>query len=400
MDKKRALWIYSTMNRIRKFEEKALQLFENNKLRGSVHLYIGEEAIAATVCSHMTDQDYITSTHRGHGHAIAKGATLDRALAELMGKATGYCKGRGGSMHIADLEKGNMGANAIVAGGVPIAVGGALAQKMKGEKHFTVAFFGDGASNQGTVHGVNFLRSIGGGLVYTCGLSNVGNAFVSPEEGVDDIFHGRLRFTPAENTGSFTRWENDDYVIGVHGEMRDASLFKDNLVLARTVSTTLNSKSIQITDTVENQGFETQPMMLTYHMNFGYPLVREGCEVWIPSCVVSPMNPAAEAGVGEWDQVTAPIDGYDENVFVHALRQNADGKVIAGLYNPALELGVQLAFDYQTLPYMVQWKCMRSGDYVLGIFPSNNHGYELVYLLFYAAVFPAAGYGCSPGKDE
>ena len=152
MDKKRALLIYATMNRIRKFEEKAVQLFENNKLRGSVHLYIGEEAIAATVCSHMTDQDYITSTHRGHGHAIAKGATLDRALAELMGKSTGYCKGRGGSMHIADLEKGNMGANAIVGGGVPIAVGGALAQKMKGEKHFTVTFFGDGASNQGTVH--------------------------------------------------------------------------------------------------------------------------------------------------------------------------------------------------------------------------------------------------------
>ncbi len=152
MDRERALRIYATMNRIRKFEEKAVQLFESNKLRGSVHLYIGEEAIAATVGSRMTDQDYITSTHRGHGHAIAKGATLDRALAELMGKATGYCKGRGGSMHIADLEKGNLGANAIVGGGVPIAVGGALAQKMKGEKHFTVAFFGDGASNQGTVH--------------------------------------------------------------------------------------------------------------------------------------------------------------------------------------------------------------------------------------------------------
>lgn len=152
MDKERALLIYATMNRIRKFEEKAVQLFEANKLRGSVHLYIGEEAIAATVGSLMTDRDYITSTHRGHGHAIAKGATLDRALAELMGKATGYCKGRGGSMHIADLEKGNLGANAIVGGGVPIAVGGALAQKMRGEKHFTVSFFGDGAANQGTVH--------------------------------------------------------------------------------------------------------------------------------------------------------------------------------------------------------------------------------------------------------
>ncbi len=160
MDQKRALWIYTTMNRIRKFEEKALQLFESNKLRGSVHLYIGEEAIAATVCSYMTDLDYITSTHRGHGHAIAKGAELDRALAELMGKATGYCKGRGGSMHIADLEKGNLGANAIVGGGVPIAVGGALAQKMKGEKHFTVTFFGDGGSNQGTVHESMNLASV------------------------------------------------------------------------------------------------------------------------------------------------------------------------------------------------------------------------------------------------
>ncbi len=152
VDQKRALWIYTTMNRIRKFEEKAVQLFESNKLRGSVHLYIGEEAIAATVCSSMSDLDYITSTHRGHGHAIAKGAALDRALAELMGKATGYCKGRGGSMHIADLEKGNLGANAIVGGGIPIAVGGALAQKMKGQKNFTVSFFGDGGSNQGTAH--------------------------------------------------------------------------------------------------------------------------------------------------------------------------------------------------------------------------------------------------------
>lgn len=150
--KERLISIYSTMNEIRKFEEKALSLFEQNKLRGSVHLYIGEEASAATVCSHLRDTDYITSTHRGHGHCIAKGAELGKAMAELMGKETGYCRGRGGSMHIADFSKGNLGANAIVGAGMPIAVGGALAAKMKGTDQIAVTFFGDGASNQGIFH--------------------------------------------------------------------------------------------------------------------------------------------------------------------------------------------------------------------------------------------------------
>lgn len=148
----RQLWIYEVMNKIRCFELKALQLFEEDKLRGSVHLYAGEEAIAATVCSLLRDEDYITSTHRGHGHCIAKGARLDKAMAELMGKATGYCKGRSGSMHIADFTKGNLGANAVVGGGIPIAVGAALAAKLRGSDQVAVSFFGDGASNQGIFH--------------------------------------------------------------------------------------------------------------------------------------------------------------------------------------------------------------------------------------------------------
>lgn len=152
IEKERAKKIYANMNRIRCFEMKALSLFESNKLRGSVHLYIGEEAVASTVCSSLRDEDYIASTHRGHGHCIAKGAQLDRAMAELMGKATGYCKGRSGSMHIADFSKGNLGANAIVGGGIPIAVGAALAAKMQKNGRVSVSFFGDGASNEGTFH--------------------------------------------------------------------------------------------------------------------------------------------------------------------------------------------------------------------------------------------------------
>jgi pyruvate dehydrogenase E1 component alpha subunit len=156
ISQEKQLWIYRVMNEIRYFEEKAYEFFLENKLRGSVHLYTGEEAVAAAVCSLLEDNDYITSTHRGHGHGIAKSGDLKAAMAELMGKETGFCKGRGGSMHIADLKKGNLGANAIVGAGIPIAVGGALAHAYRNEKNVSIAFFGDGASNQGTFHeGIN-----------------------------------------------------------------------------------------------------------------------------------------------------------------------------------------------------------------------------------------------------
>ncbi len=152
MDKKMMQEVHETMLTIRKFEECALRLFEENKLRGSVHLSIGQEAVAAVTGAYLRDEDYITSTHRGHGHAIAKGARPDKAMAELMGKETGYCGGRGGSMHIADVEKGNLGANAIVGGGIPHAAGAALSAQLRGTDQVAVTFFGDGAANEGIFH--------------------------------------------------------------------------------------------------------------------------------------------------------------------------------------------------------------------------------------------------------
>jgi pyruvate dehydrogenase E1 component alpha subunit len=151
-DRDLLLDIYLVMKQIRYFEERAFVFFQENKLRGSVHLCIGQEAISASIIGLLSDGDYITSTHRGHGHGIAKSRDLKSAFSELMGKETGFCHGRGGSMHICDLAKGNLGANAIVGGGLPIAVGGALAQKMRKMNNITVSFFGDGASNQGTFH--------------------------------------------------------------------------------------------------------------------------------------------------------------------------------------------------------------------------------------------------------
>ncbi|MBO6756329.1 MAG: thiamine pyrophosphate-dependent dehydrogenase E1 component subunit alpha [Roseibium sp.] len=140
------------MHLIRRFEEGAEDSYMRGLIHGTMHLSIGQEASAVAACMSLTDDDKITSTHRGHGHCIAKGADLGRMFAEFFGKETGYCRGRGGSMHIADVDKGNLGANGIVGGGIPIAVGAALSAKRLGTGAVTVCFFGDGANNEGAFH--------------------------------------------------------------------------------------------------------------------------------------------------------------------------------------------------------------------------------------------------------
>jgi acetoin:2,6-dichlorophenolindophenol oxidoreductase subunit alpha len=143
--------LYRTMVRIRRFEERLAELFKRGRLPGFVHLYIGEEAVATGVCSVLRREDRITSTHRGHGHLIAKGADLDGMMAELFGKADGLCRGKGGSMHTVDFSLGIIGTNGIVGGGIPIAVGAAWSAKQLGQDLVAVSFFGDGASNQGVL---------------------------------------------------------------------------------------------------------------------------------------------------------------------------------------------------------------------------------------------------------
>ena len=144
--------MYKNIVKIRMFEERVAELFAEDKIPGFVHLYIGEEAVATGVCANLRDTDYITSTHRGHGHLISKGGDVKLMMAELFGKKTGYCKGKGGSMHIADVELGILGANGIVGGGPPLAAGAALAAQYQGRDDVAICFFGDGAANQGTTH--------------------------------------------------------------------------------------------------------------------------------------------------------------------------------------------------------------------------------------------------------
>ncbi|MBI3456936.1 MAG: thiamine pyrophosphate-dependent dehydrogenase E1 component subunit alpha [Candidatus Rokubacteria bacterium] len=144
------LWMYERMRLIREFEERLHADFAAGQIPGFVHLYAGEEAVAVGVCASLRDDDFITSTHRGHGHCIAKGVDVKAMMAEIYGKATGACKGKGGSMHIADVDKGMLGANGIVGGGPPLACGAGLSAKVRGTDQVTACFFGDGASNQGT----------------------------------------------------------------------------------------------------------------------------------------------------------------------------------------------------------------------------------------------------------
>ena len=152
--------IYLRMRRIRNFESAASRLFAEGKIYGFAHLYLGEEAIAPAVCECLRDDDYITSTHRGHGHIIAKGGDINLMMAELFGRYTGYCKGKGGSMHIADRDKGILGANGIVGAGQPISCGAGLSIKIRKTDQVCACFFGDGSTNQSTFHESLNLASI------------------------------------------------------------------------------------------------------------------------------------------------------------------------------------------------------------------------------------------------
>jgi pyruvate dehydrogenase E1 component alpha subunit len=169
LNKDTLLKMYFTMTKIRDFENAITDVYSRGLMNGLAHLYIGEEAIATGVCSNLSSQDYAVSTHRGHGHLIAQGADLKKMMAEVLGRKTGYCKGKGGSMHIMDISKGILGANGIVGAGIPMATGAAYSAKYRGTDQVVVSFFGDGASNQGTFHeSINMAAAWKLPVVYVC----------------------------------------------------------------------------------------------------------------------------------------------------------------------------------------------------------------------------------------
>ncbi len=178
MERDNLLQMYQSMVTIRQFEERVADLYARGLVPGLAHLYTGQEAVAVGVCAALRDDDYITSTHRGHGHVIAKGSRLNEMMAELFGKLTGYCKGKGGSMHIADMDIGILGANGIAGGGLPIATGAGWSAKWRGTDQVSVCFFGDNSANNGTFHeSLNLAAQFKLPVIYVCennlyGISN------------------------------------------------------------------------------------------------------------------------------------------------------------------------------------------------------------------------------------
>lgn len=198
--------IHARVLRIRRFEEQVGLLFSQGQLPGFVHLYVGEEAIAAGVCASLRDDDYIVSTHRGHGHVIAKGGNLDRMMAELFGKSEGYCKGKGGSMHIADFDIGILGACGIVGGGIPIAAGAAFSAHYRQTDQVAASFFGDGAANEGSFHeSLNLASTLRLPAVFVCENNRYGE------------------FTPAERAMNIRNIADRAAGYGIEGVVADGS---------------------------------------------------------------------------------------------------------------------------------------------------------------------------------
>lgn len=219
--------------------------------------------------------------------------------------------------------------------------------------------------------GPNAAKSITGGMLFTCGFGNVGGLQTLPG-GRTLPQHGYLRTSPACQHGAQTRWQGDEYTLSVTAEMREAALFGENIVLRRTVTTSLGSPEITIEDEIENENVHDAPLMLMYHINAGYPLLDANSYAVFEATSTRCRDAQAAEGLARQDcrLFGPPMDGDAEQVFYHTLESHG-GVCRAALVNPALGLGLEIRYDKTHLPNFIQWKCMASGDYVMGLEPSN-----------------------------
>ncbi|MBW3087524.1 aldose 1-epimerase family protein [Bifidobacterium sp. 82T24] len=226
--------------------------------------------------------------------------------------------------------------------------------------------------NQFDTNGAEAQRSIMGGLFFTCGFENIGAPYTDAE-GKDFPMHGRIRTTPAEHVSSDAYWNaQGEYVMTISGEVREAELFGENLVMRRTISTVYGRPEIVVDDVVTNEGFRDEPLMWMYHCNFGWPLLAEGAQVIIPSRHAEPRNEDAANDPTPWSEIGEPVPNKPESVYIHTLAAGEDGRSFAAVANRAMGLGVSVEFDAADFPYFMQWKSVASGDYVVGLEPANS----------------------------
>ncbi len=218
--------------------------------------------------------------------------------------------------------------------------------------------------------GLEWLRTWGGGLLTGCGLTNVGGP--NTVNGESHGLHGRLSHTPAEDVNTTAGWTKEGvYALTASGRVRQSKVFGEKLALTRHIETALGEASITVRDTIENQGYAPSPFMLLYHLNLGWPLVDDGAVLEAPPHEVTPQNDHAASGLADWPKITAPIPGFREQVYYHT--QPADGQGLAAmrLVNRRLGLAFNVTYRVNELPYLVQWKMMGQGEYVVGLEPAN-----------------------------
>lgn len=227
--------------------------------------------------------------------------------------------------------------------------------------------------NHYDTHGEEAQRSIMGGMLFTCGLENI--CAPCSVNGKEYPMHGRIRTTPAEYVGADRYWtegNSSQCEIQIKGEMREAELFGENMVLRRSIKTAFQVPEICIKDRITNEGFRDETMMLLYHFNVGYPLLSEACEIVLPTKEVIPRDAAAAEHVDGWSKMEKPSDNEPEYVFLHKLASDKDGNTFAAVINESLGIGIKLQFHQKYLPYFMQWKSIASGDYVVGLEPANS----------------------------
>ncbi len=227
-----------------------------------------------------------------------------------------------------------------------------------------------GTAAQYEPQGAGWLRTFGGGLMTTCGLTHIGQPDVDEGEAVG--LHGRIAHTPAEQVRVSSEWRGDDYVLSVSGQVRQSVLFGENLLLTRTLTTRMGASSVLIEDVVRNDGYRSTPHMLLYHCNFGFPVVSPDSELLIDDEAVEPMDDNARRGLREHTRFSRPLANIAEQVFVHQPRVNGDGFVQAAIVNRALNVGVYVRYRARELPYLWQWKLMGAGEYVCALEPTNH----------------------------
>lgn len=231
--------------------------------------------------------------------------------------------------------------------------------------------------NHYDTNGEEAIYSIMGGLFFTSGLRNI--CAPCTVDGVDYPMHGRMRTTPAEHVSTDVVSEGDTYKVVLKGEMREAALFGENLVLRRTIESTLGENSIIVTDEVENQAFRPEPLMILYHCNFGYPFLDENAKLYVPSKSVWGREEFAQDHVDKWNTMEPPVDNEPEYVFFHDMQSDENLDTMALVVNHELNIGMTIEFNQKFLPYFMEWKSIMSGDYVLGLEPSNSSAYGKIY---------------------